>query len=304
MIDFKEYLTPRKDPQQSSLGYQYIYFGDSLDNTVDIADGYFPSHPRSVHIETLDGSDKVFANLDGKSLIKAFIDGGDKDDEISAASDGDITIMGGNGNDTIHIETRNVTDPSALQPPKIDLGRYVDGGAGDDFIFTNEQYDNVTPYLCGPGDDVFSAGDLSSSVSAWGEEGQDFLTGSNKHDLLMGGSEDDTVEGSLGRDTIYGGSNNDQLDGGRGKDYLNGGSGNDTIKSGRGSDIIHISPGDDIIIRLNPFKDRIIVDNDLINSELQYKNRKNGCFIKDDDQINTFFKKINSDQLMAIIEIV
>ncbi|HCP39861.1 MAG TPA: hypothetical protein DIT98_18770 [Verrucomicrobiales bacterium] len=305
MIDFSqaEYQAPTPKLNEKESDYQYIYKGDEQDNIVDIEDGYFPSHPVSVHIKTKDGNDEIFANLAAEILIKAFIDSGDKNDEISIASDGDITIIGGKGDDNIHIETRNVTDPSPLQPPKITSGRYINAGNGNDFIYTNEQFDNITPYRCGPGDDFFSAGDLAKSVRVWGEEGQDNLSGSNSDDLLIGGNDEDTIKGSRGNDTLHGGMGNDQLEGGRGRDYLYGGSGNDMIKPGKGADIVHISIGVDIVKGLDPNKDKVLLDEDLLNGTLQFETFKNGCYLKDDDQINTFFKKITPEQLMSITDI-
>ena len=306
MIDFSkaEYKVPNPTLISGRTGYQYIYKGDKKDNIVDIADGYFPSHPESAYIKTRDGNDEIFANLAGDTLIKAFIDSGDKNDEISIASDGDITVIGGNGDDTIHVETRNITDPSPLHPPKIISGRYVNAGPGDDFIFTNEQFGNITPYRCGPGNDFFSAGDLAKSVRVWGEDGKDYLSGSNSDDLLMGGSEDDTITGSRGNDTLHGGESNDELEGSRGRDYLNGGSGNDMIKPGKGADIVHISIGDDIVKGLEPNKDKILIDINLISGELQYEPFQKGCYIKDGDQINSFFKKITAEQLKLMTDII
>ena len=306
MIDFSkaEYKAPNPTLITSKKDYQYIYSGDKNDNIVDIADGYFPSHPESAYIKTKDGNDEIFANLAGDTLIKAFIDSGDKNDEVSIASDGDITVIGGNGDDTIHVETRNITDPSPLHPPKIFSGRYVNAGTGDDFIYTNEQFGNITSYRCGPGNDFFSAGDLAKSVKVWGEDGQDYLSGSNSDDLLMGGSEDDTITGSRGNDTLHGGESNDELEGGRGSDYLNGGSGNDMIKPGKGADIVHISTGDDIVKGIEPNKDKILIDMNLISGDLQYEPFQKGCYIKDGDQINSFFKKITAEQLELMTDIV
>ena len=306
MIDFSqdEYQAPTPKLKGKKSNYQYIYKGDDQDNIVDIADGYFPTHPVSAYIKTKDGNDEVYANHAGEILIKAFIDGGDKNDEISIASDGDISILGGNGDDNIHIETRNITDPSPLYPPKIISGRYVNAGNGNDFIYTNEQFDNITPYLCGSGNDFFSAGDLSKSVRVWGEEGKDNLSGSNSDDLLIGGSEDDTIRGSRGNDTLHGGMGNDQLEGGKGSDYLYGGSGDDTIKPGKGADIVHISIGVDLVKGLDPNKDKVLLDEELTKGNLQFETFKNGCLLNDDDQINTFFKRITPEELMSITDII
>ena len=306
MIDFSqdEYQAPTPKLKKKKSNYQYIYEGDEQDNIVDVADGYFPTHPVSVYIKTKDGNDEIFANLAGEILIKAFIDGGDRNDEISIASDGDISILGGNGDDNIHIETRNVTDASPLKTPKIISGRYINAGNGNDFIYTNEQFDNITPYRCGSGDDSFSAGDLSKSVRVWGEEGKDNISGSNSDDLLIGGDEDDTIKGSLGSDTLYGGIGNDQLEGGKGKDYVYGGSGNDMIKPGKGADIVHVSIGDDIVKGLDPNKDKVILDEELTNGNIQFETFKNGCILSDNSLINTFFKKITSEELMSITDIV
>ena len=73
------------------------------------------------------------------------------------------------------------------------------------------------------------------------------------------------------------------------------------IKPGKGADIVHISIGVDIVKGLDPNKDKVLLDEDLLNGTLQFETFKNGCYLKDDDQINTFFKKSPAKGLALLI---
>jgi Ca2+-binding RTX toxin-like protein len=95
---------------------------------------------------------------------------------------------------------------------------------------------------------------------SYGTIGADTLTGTNGHDLLIGGPKRDpnsdigadTITGGDGNDVIQGYGGNDTLDGGAGIDLIRGGDGNDTIATGavaplNGNDIAFGDAGDDTI---------------------------------------------------------
>ena len=73
------------------------------------------------------------------------------------------------------------------------------------------------------------------------------LKGTNKKDLLVGGSGNDTIKGLGAMDVLYGRGGNDKLYGGSGKDTLYGGSGDDFLFGDGNNDILHGGAGDDTL---------------------------------------------------------
>lgn len=86
----------------------------------------------------------------------------------------------------------------------------------------------------GDGDDTF-VNNTSIPVEAYGEAGNDTLTGGAAGDYLNGGGDDDILNGGSGKDSLWGGSGNDSLRGNDGLDYLYGEAGNDTLSGGSDS---------------------------------------------------------------------
>lgn len=70
-------------------------------------------------------------------------------------------------------------------------------------------------------------------------------SGSNKNDLIMGGSIGQILSGGNGDDCIDGAGGNDLITGGNGRDILLGGPGDDLIFGGNGNDVCYGGPGDD-----------------------------------------------------------
>lgn len=72
------------------------------------------------------------------------------------------------------------------------------------------------------------------------EDSGGVLDGTEKADVMVGGSGNDTLNGGASHDWLIGGGGNDVLDGGAGNDCLEGGSGDDVyvFRWGSGSDII------------------------------------------------------------------
>ncbi len=217
------------------------------------------------------------------------IDGGEGDDVINGG-DGSDTIYGGAGDDFI-------TSSDSGNDLKVDKGYpglfpgeegtpeaenerdFVDGGAGNDTIFTGDDRDTI---YGGTGDDVIDAGIDDDEV--YGGDGDDRIVGGEGNDLIYGGAGDDTIfagndpekipdlvniedDGSNllfgaderpdnGRDTVYGGEGDDViygaddadlLYGDEGDDYIDGGIDNDTIYGGSGDDTLLGGQGDDVI---------------------------------------------------------
>lgn len=104
-----------------------------------------------------------------------------------------------------------------------------------------------------PGNDKF---DLFSKIStgqyyqAWnifGLEGDDFLRGGSKNDLIVGNEGNDFLDGEAGNDTLLGGSGDDNFDSDAGNDLAFGGAGNDGIGGGPGNDSLYGGSGNDTL---------------------------------------------------------
>lgn len=137
------------------------------------------------------------------SIEAASLSGLASDDLIDASlfSMGDVSLNGGDGNDTL------------LGGEGSDELR---GGAyGDDSIVGGDGNDTLVGDF---GDDTLEGG-----------LGSDLLNGGNGNDSLHGGSGNDTLNGWIDDDTLHGGARNDQLSGGAGNDDIHGGSGQDTL---------------------------------------------------------------------------
>jgi Ca2+-binding RTX toxin-like protein len=166
------------------------------------------------------------------------IEGGDGNDVLNGG-DGNDTIDGGNGNDTIV------------------------GGAGNDRIYGGGGNDSITGgagntlVRGGDGNDTIVAEYNSLSAELYGDNGNDFITGTDGNDTLNGGNGDDTLNGGQFNDVILGGNGNDILTGGAGEDTLTGGGGSDTfVFEGFGSAAL-ISFGVDRINSFNVAEDKI-----------------------------------------------
>ena len=207
-----------------------------------------------------DGGDDIMSGGAGDDLL----DGGAGDDTlIGGDGDGADTALGGDGNDFIDTSSNPLTRPFPLpdigfnaphgipaDPDPEDDRDFVDGGAGNDTIFTGDDRDTI---FGGSGDDVIFSG-----------LDDDRVDGGDGDDLILGGEGNDTILGGAGNDTIYGGVNipsanipdatdpepdngRDFIDGGDGDDLIYGEDDNDTILGGDGSDTIYGGVDDDSI---------------------------------------------------------
>ncbi len=118
--------------------------------------------------------------------------GGDGDD-LLADSLGGGQLQGGAGNDTL---TLALSGAGTNFP-------YAYGGDGNDSIIATGRHNN------------------GYSLQAFGEAGNDTLSGSTDNDYLDGGSGNDSVLDDIGNDNLRGGGGTDVLDGGAGNDTLN-----------------------------------------------------------------------------------
>ncbi|WP_210483136.1 calcium-binding protein [Microvirga antarctica] len=164
-----------------------------------------------------------------------------------------IRIYGGSGNDTI---TGMATDAD-----------WIYGGDGTDTIILGGTYEQSL------GEESGIAFDVAFN-RAYGDAGNDSITGGKGYDLVYGGAGDDVIHGGsnymppvkpvkgpqnvykhpgdrlfgdAGKDTLYGEVGHDRLDGGADNDKLYGGTGNDAIFGGTGNDLIVGGAGRDVL---------------------------------------------------------
>jgi len=113
-----------------------------------------------------------------------------------------------------------------------------------------QQYD----IMMGAGDDTFAGGVLGETAFGQdgddqmsGRAGNDRLDGGNGRDAIFGGRDDDVLTGGKGADTVSGGLGEDDILGGSGSDILSGDRGDDTISGGKGGDTITGGAGNDLM---------------------------------------------------------
>ncbi|MBE9154462.1 calcium-binding protein [Cyanobium sp. LEGE 06113] len=177
----------------------------------------------------------------GSEGMQAFL--GDGDDVFAGPASGDVTVLGGTGNDAIDTEDGNDS---------------IEGGDDNDFITSGDGNDTVRG---GEGFDIIL-----------GQEDEDLIFGDAGSDIIFGGNADDTIDGGMDADLVFGGFGDDSITGGEGAstpptvgelldeflaqpfddlenpipntvftddDTLVGGVGNDTITGESGDDLIY-----------------------------------------------------------------
>lgn len=172
-----------------------------------------------------------------------------------------FTIHGGDGHDTIQ----------ATAAADSYIGFELHGGPGNDTlqlpaslteivgtsVDTNSAYgddgdDTITGGSVsetldgGSGNDSISGGDGDDSL--FGGDGIDYLNGGGDQDVLDGGAGDDQLFGGGSNDSLYGSAGNDELIGNSGADYLEGSSGNDTLDAGEGNDSLKGGADQDLLV--------------------------------------------------------
>ncbi|WP_299200233.1 calcium-binding protein [uncultured Amphritea sp.] len=106
------------------------------------------------------------------------------------------------------------------------------------------------------GDDYISG--TNSANTLIGDAGSDTLVGLSGDDTLLGGSGDDTLEGNYGNDTLRGGMGDDTLNGGLGADIIHGGFGNDNITATEDDILVTGDAGFDILKVRDSSGDQIV----------------------------------------------
>ena len=179
----------------------------------------------------------VFRGGDGEDTLN-MTDGNDAlflDDSysrapVSGARVSDIeNINAGDGNDFVDLTSRTYEYGDVT----------VDGGAGNDVVWTNTGDDTL---YGGSGNDSLDGGSGNDSLD--GGTGNDYLNGASGNDTLFGGDGNDWLYDSKGDNSLFGGAGTDQLYSGVGDDRLDGGAGNDDLWGGEGNDVFVFHAGD------------------------------------------------------------
>jgi Ca2+-binding RTX toxin-like protein len=175
---------------------------------------------------------------------------------ILAGDDGNDTITGGSDVDTI---TGGLGDDLITAGDGDDVS--VDGGEGNDTFFGGTADDGSDTYLCGAGTDTVSYVSRTLAVTALlngaagsGEGGAtendtlgtvgvagvdcENLVGGKGINTLTGNAGNNTLTGNVAADLFYGLAGNDVINGGDGADTLEGGDGNDTLNGEAGDDLM------------------------------------------------------------------
>ena len=155
---------------------------------------------------------------------------------------------------TVHVNMSNSVSTQALvfARPMVTQVRFV-GGDGDD-TFGNTS--NIETIAFGDGGNDTLTGGSAGNVLFGGSGNDQLIGGANADqlyggdgdDLVAGGGGDDQVEAGIGNDSLYGGAGNDRLTGDDGDDRLSGDDGVDLLTGGNGNDLLSGGIGDDTLL--------------------------------------------------------
>ena len=157
----------------------------------------------------------------------------------AAAFAADVTVYGGDGNDTLRGGDGDDT---------------LNGGEGADIFTSANTLDGADTYNGGNGSDTMDyslrTAALTVDLDGSADDGEATETDDVKADVevLKGGTAGDTLTGTTGAQTISGGAGDDTIDGGLGDDVLNGDAGNDVFAEGAatsGADVFNGGAGTD-----------------------------------------------------------
>ena len=170
------------------------------------------------------GAADVLVGREGADLLA----GGDGNDELKGGAGNDVEL-GGLGDDTFDQEATSNGDDS------------VQGGEGTDTVAYNGRTSPVTVTLAmtpGTGNDgeADEADDLVGIEEVVGGSAADHLVGASAGESLRGGGGADVLIGGEGIDFLIGNAGDDDLDGGPGRDRLDGGNGTDACNGIDGGD--------------------------------------------------------------------
>lgn len=179
--------------------------------------------------------------------------------KISAAP-----VIGEIVNRVLQIEGTGADDVVALK--RVNADTISASRAGFTNFFARSAFDRIEIQLGDGNDTLLGDAAMPKAIYAFGDTGNDSLTGSGASDTLSGGAgrnfldggdgEDrlngsggaDTLHGGNGDDRLYGNGGNDSFEGGGGINRLFGGDGNDFLVGGSSNDKIYGEAGNDTLI--------------------------------------------------------
>ncbi|MBV7379347.1 Ig-like domain-containing protein [Maritimibacter dapengensis] len=197
------------------------YTGDPEGDMVDAGDSIFPPvGSEDDIIEAYDGDDEIEAG-NGDDIIYA----GEGDDDVDAG-DGDDTVYGGDGNDVVDGGNGDdVIDTSGTNPAS-DYG-FTPGETVDNWPFAPLTPADLVPLDDDPNDDKDVVDGGAGNDTIYTGDDADVIDGGSGDDTIDGGLDDDDIDGGTGDDFIIGGHGSDDIDGGDGDDVIWGGLGPD-----------------------------------------------------------------------------
>jgi Ca2+-binding RTX toxin-like protein len=226
--------------------------------------------PGSDSIYGLAGDDLIITD-DGDDYIEA----GDGNDQVNGyprpndsytyySATGKLTIYGGSGEDflvggsgpdLIYGGTENDEIFGSEGSDKLygEAGQdYISAGTGNDFVYGGDGSDRIltgggADYVEGGGgdDEINSYIDTDGARVRWVFFGPVKAYGNSGNDVITGSSASDELFGDDGNDKLYGDGGSDFLDGGPGINELYGGLGNDTYYVRNSQDFVGDSGGVD-----------------------------------------------------------
>ncbi|MBD2196559.1 MULTISPECIES: calcium-binding protein [Calothrix] len=223
-----------------------------------------------------DGNDYLFGGDGNDTLVgnrgaDRFLGGAGNDLLIWNNGDGSDRISGETGYDTVQVNGAGVGDNFRLQRnaqgqavfDRLNLVPFtltvdsaekfeINGLGGDDILDVNSLAGtgvNLVEFTGGAGNDWLDGSGTETTLRAYGNDGNDTLTGGSAHDSLYGDAGKDLLQGGDGNDYLSGGHDDDTLIGNRGADRFLGGAGNDLLiwNNGDGSDRISGETGYDTV---------------------------------------------------------
>jgi Ca2+-binding RTX toxin-like protein len=94
-------------------------------------------------------------------------------------------------------------------------------------------------------DTIFGRGD---NDRLFGDSGDDLVSGEDGDDLILGGDGADVVDGGVGADQLFGGGGSDFVNGGADADHVDGGAGQDRLRGGAGADQLFVDNAGDQVL--------------------------------------------------------
>jgi Ca2+-binding RTX toxin-like protein len=189
---------------------------------------------------TVNSTDQIVVNGDvGRQSLEINLANGPLAPGVSPESDTpeiEITPHLGAGTDRLTIDGTDNPDNFRIGTSGINLNGDSDADVTLDGV--DEFYVNAG----GSADHVSEAGGLGTggvfnrTVTVYGGDGADVITGGSARDYLNGDAGADVITGGDGPDYIYGGTEGDTLSGGDGNDYMYGDAGDDTLYGNAGDD--------------------------------------------------------------------